>query len=154
MKRRGFQLIELIWAFALLAGVVLAIMELSRSNTRNAQRLQARCAARLVLLDVSELLAGETVDRLREVSQGNSSAQIDQMVENRVTRLPESCRGRFRAEIAPVVGHMKCNFDEDVNGSPGLSRLRISLSLADGQQVQVVRLFRPAARYLPDTPSS
>ena len=146
--RRGFQIVELVIALVVVAGALLVIMTLADTNLRNARRMQDRAAARLMLLDLSDLLFGETAERLREMS--GASSLLLKVLEDRIGRLPDTVRQQYRTQIAPLMPGLSCELVENEGGAAGIARLTVSVDLPGAHRVEVNRLFRPAARNLPD----
>ena len=137
-------MVELVIALAVVAGALLAMMTLADSNLRNTHRMQDRTSARLVLLDLSDLLFGETTERLREIS--GSGPLLSKVLEDRISRLPETVRQQYRMQVAPLMAGLKCELSEDAGGLSGFSRLTVAVELPGAQRVEVSRLFRPGSR--------
>lgn len=146
--RRGFQLTELLVAIAIAAGPMLLAIHLVQSNAAGARFNHERAMARLILVDLSEILIGEPVEKLRTLDQ--APGDVAQGFSERIAKLPDSVREKYRAEVTPYLPRIKCRVEENLDGeAPDLARLVVKMSLTGGVNVEIKRLFRPAARLLP-----
>ena len=149
-KRGGFQLTEALVALAIATGPMLLAIHLVQQNAAGARFNHGRAVERLILLDLAEMLVGEPVQSLRSLSE--QPADLSAGFERRLAAMPESVRERYRAEVAPYLGHLRVRFEEALDpAAEGLCRLTLELPVDDkpGLTVKVQRLFRPAARLLP-----
>lgn len=147
-ERRGFQLIEVLVAVAIATGPMLLAVHLVQSNAAGARFNHDRAMARLILVDLSEILIGEPVEKLRTLTRAPGDAA--QGFSERIAQLPDSVREKYRAEVAPYLPRLQCRLEENLDGeAPGLARLIVTMPLSGGAVVQIKRLFRPAARLLP-----
>lgn len=144
-NRRGFTMIEVVVALAVLAVPALVIMSYVQSNVAGAHFNQERLGANLILVDLAGLLTGERVEKLREVAAGDTQA-LDLMIEGRIAGLPEAHRDRYRAQVQPLFGKMRFVFEEDSGGIAGLSRLELKATLSHDAKVSLSWLLRPAGR--------
>jgi hypothetical protein len=146
MRRRGFQLTELMVALALAVGPVLSAIQFTQSNLRGARFNQNQASTQLALMDAMELLLGETTSRLREVCNADTNEALLTMLKARVGCLPADLQKRYQAQVAPFLASAKSELVENLPGHNGLARLSLSIRVADRSVIQVKRLFRPAAR--------
>lgn len=146
MSRRGFNLMELLVALGLAAGPMLVAVHLVHTNVQGARFNQERATARLVLIDMMELLLGETNEQLKEISGPSSTAQLRDRLDRRIGSLPEPARKPYREQVAPLMKGLSCKIEENVEGQRGLSRFTLRVVLSNSVPVEVKRLFRPNAR--------
>lgn len=145
-RRLGIQLTEVLVALALAVGPMILAFQLVERNSRGAAFNRDRATARLVLLDVAEVIQGEPVDRLRQLAAdpGLFRAQFD----DRIASLPVSVRELYRAEVAAHVASVGFALDERPDpGLPGLVRVSLTCSIGGTPPatVTVSRLLRPEA---------
>jgi hypothetical protein len=154
MRRGGFQLMEILVALGLAAGPLLFIVHLVQSSAATVHALKDLTTAQFVLIDLLNVFAGDSIEDLRELTSPGKADRLNQLVENRISRMPVFLRSRYRDEIRSLVGTFDCRLDEDVDGQKGLVRLTVSLARATGEPVTVFRLLRPAsAAALPEEPT-
>ena len=146
MRRGGFQLAELLVALGLAAGPMLVALGLIHSNMHGARFNQDRGTARMVLVDMVELLLGETTPMLRELCGVDGEHLLANRLADRIAHMPPAARDAYRAQVAPFSDALRCTLEEDVEGQPGLARLTLQVTLGGGATVEVRRLFRPASR--------
>lgn len=150
MSRRGFSLLEVLVAVALAAGPLLLAVHLVQTNVSGQRFNQERATARAVLLDLLDMLLGESEDLLRALSGPANAARLDRALDERIGGLPEEAQKAYREQSAPLRGHLSMLFEENVSGdAPGLARLTIFARVDERASVKLVRLFRPAMRPRP-----
>jgi hypothetical protein len=143
--RRAFGIAEFMVAFFLIGGPLLIVVHLTQSTTHGSHLVQERTSARLCLVDVIELLMGETPDRLREMAGEDGRERFATILADRIERLPPHLREQYGRQVAPLRGQMSCRFEEGTGELPELARLAVHVVLQNGSEVSVSRLFRPAA---------
>jgi hypothetical protein len=144
--RSGYQLIEVMVALTLAAGPVAVSLQLIHSNVSGARFNAERASARLALVDLTELLIGETTAKIRAVSQPGSNTRLIELVKQRVSCLPESIRKQYGLQVASFSEGVSCTLEESVDGRKDLALLTVQARFASGSVVTVKRLFRPGAR--------
>jgi hypothetical protein len=151
MRRGGFQLMEILVALAIAAGPLLFSAHLVQSSAATVHALKELTTAQFVLIDLLNVFAGDSIEDLRELASPGQADRLSQLVENRIARMPEFLRNRYRDEIRTLAGTFDCRLEEEVGGQKGLVRLTVSLMRAEGVPVTVFRLLRPAgASSLPE----
>jgi hypothetical protein len=148
--RAGFQLTEVLVAVAIAAGPMLVAIHLVQKNAAGARFNHDRASARLVLLDVTEIMMGEPLDRLKAIAA--QPGELARTFELRVANLPATVRDRFRNEVRPYLGQIKMTIDENLSPeTPDLTRLTVVLPLGDRAEgkVEIRRFFRPLAARRP-----
>jgi hypothetical protein len=153
MKRRGFQLAEVLVAVALAAGPALLAVHLIHTNMSGARFNVDQATARQALVDLTELLLGETIESLRETAQPGRQTKLNDVLKNRIQRLPKAAQDQYSAQVKDLLGRFQCQLAEDVGGVRGLARLTLQVKLGKST-VKVSRYFRPAARLRPPPAAS
>lgn len=148
LRRRGFSLAEVLVAVALAAGPVLLAVHLIHTNVSGARFNVEQATARQALFDLTELLLGETVETLREVSQPTAQSRLDEVFKKRLERLPDRAKKQYASQMKDFLGKFKCALDENVGGVQGLARLTLTVQMSRST-VKVTRTFRPDARLQP-----
>jgi Tfp pilus assembly protein PilE len=143
--RHGFQLAELVIVLALISGPVLISMNLSQASVRNTQMVQERTAARMCLVDIAELLQGESIERLRTLS-ADAASQVAELQETRLDQLPENVQEQYRRQLGNLGTSLKVTLQESLGPGSGLASLKVAVRLRQGAEVSVCRLFRPISR--------
>jgi hypothetical protein len=148
VRRRAQTLVEVMIALAIAAGPMLLAVHLIHSNVKGAHFNQERATARMALVDLIEILLGETNARLREISRpGSGSGKLlADLLVNRISKLPEKWGTQYRRQVSAFLGSLSCTLDEDVGGQVGLARFTLRARLTNGAVIEVRRLFRPNAR--------
>ena len=146
MRRGGFQLTEVLVALVLATGPLLLSVHLINNNARGAHFNMEQSTARTMLVDLSELMLGETLDDLRVIGGPDGKAPLNRMIRERVGQLPGAIQKEYLAQLEPLIGHFFCELKENAGGKQGLARLALAVTLDNGAVVQVVRFFRPGAR--------
>jgi hypothetical protein len=118
-------------------------------TSRGTRQLLDQSTARLLLLDLSELVVGQPSDVVLGLGGAGGRANLDRLLRRRIDRLPAAVRGKYEAQLASVSGTLACAVDLDVGGKRSLLRLRLAVVLASGARVELVRHFRPDARGSP-----
>jgi hypothetical protein len=149
MKRRGYQLTEVVVALAVAAGPLLVGFQLIHSNTTEARFNRDRAVARLLLSDISEILCGETIEQLRDV---NRPGALDAVLERRIERIHPAVRKAYAEQVNPYFGQIHAKFQDSTQ--PGLVELELTTKVGSGADVRVTHLFRPGARTIPDRPAT
>lgn len=145
MRRRGFQLVEVLLALAIAGGPMLVTLQLVRSAVRQAAVAKEHATTRLQLMDFLTVLAGEPVEGLRDLAAGGPSA-LEGILLARIARMPSKWQVSYREQVSMLKGRLTCHLTEDVEGVKGLGRLTLTGKLSDGNQVLVFRLLRPSPR--------
>jgi hypothetical protein len=149
MKRRiGFSLAEVMVAVALAAGPVLLAVHLIHTNVTAARFNVDQATARQALVDLTELLLGEPIESLREVSKPEAQRQLDELFTKRLARLPEKAKKQYASQMKDFLGKFKCSLDENAGNVQGLVKLSLSVQMSKST-VKVARYFRPDARLMP-----
>jgi type II secretory pathway component PulJ len=144
-RRAGFSLVEVMVAALLVAGPMLVILTLGQSSRTAAAQAAEVTTARLVLLDLMELLMGEPLDELRRTRDAASASDdLETLLGRRLAELPPAVRESYRRQIMPLIGKVTLALDENVGGKAGLARITLSVPLGKRGPVKVSRLFRPA----------
>ena len=149
----GFSLAEVMVAVALAAGPVLLAVHLIHTNVKGARFNVDQATARQALVDLTELLIGETMETLREVTDPAAKSRLDEVFRERLKRLPDRARVQYQSQMKDFLGKFQCSLDENVGGVTGLARLTLSVKLTR-TTVKVQRYFRPEARLLPASVSA
>jgi type II secretory pathway component PulJ len=152
LSRRGFQLAEIMVAVALAAGPVLLAVHLIHTNVSGARFNVDQATARQALVDLTELLLGETMESLRDVAQPGRADRLNDVLKARIGRLPDAAKVQYEAQLKGILNKFKCELEEDVGGVKGLTRLTLSCQLSRSV-IKVARYFRPEARLRPATPA-
>lgn len=146
MKRRGTSLVEVMVAGLLVAGPMLLVLSMGQSSRSAAAQAAETTTARLVLLDLMELLMGEPLDELRKTrAAASASDELEKLLARRLADLPPAVRESYRRQILPLIGKVSFALDEDVAGKVGLARITLAVPVGKRAPVKVSRLFRPAA---------
>ena len=148
MKRRGIQLVEVLLAVTLSAGPMILVFALINDNVAGARFNVDQATARQALVDLTELLLGESMDSLRETSQPGRQDKLNDVLKSRIQRLPKAAQDQYNAQVRDLIGKFKCTLEEDSGGVKGLVKLTLSVTLAK-TTVKVSRYFRPEARLKP-----
>ena len=149
-KRRGFQLTEILMAIAMAAGPMLAAIVLINQNVTGARFNVDQATARQALVDLTELLLGETMDSLRDTAKPGKNPKLNDLLKNRIGRLPEAAQKQYNQQVAGLADKFECSLSEDVGGVKGLAKLTLSVVVGKST-VKVSRYFRPEARLKPAT---
>lgn len=147
-RRNGFSLAEVMVAVALAAGPVLLAVHLIHTNVSGARFNIEQATARQALLDLTELLLGETMETLREVSQPAAQSRLDDVFKKRLERLPERAKKQYASQMKDFLGKFKCALEENAGGVQGLARVTLTVQMTRST-VKVSRYFRPDARLQP-----
>lgn len=146
--RRAFHLTEVLVAIAVVAGPLLIAITLVQRNTAGARFNEERAVARLVLLDLSEMLSGEPVARLRELEA--DPKLLAATFTERIGRLPAQVRDEYSARVKPLLGKLRLSVESPASPElPELARLTLHVTLAGPTKVEIRRLHRPAALAYP-----
>lgn len=142
MKRKGFSLVEVLVAIAVAASALVVVMGLANSSVSGARGDVGRFAQDQVTAQVAELLAGESLPRLRRVAAGGADA-LTQVITRRLRHLPPEAREAVTTASAELMGALVCTLDEDVGGHRGLTRITVSRGAGT---LSIVRLVRKKHR--------
>lgn len=143
MRRRGFQLVEVLLSLVFVTGALFAAASLSSGSARGAQQTLDRIAARMQLADVLEMLAAESPEDLRALCSVEGAAE--QLLRARLDDLPPAVRASRARQLEALRGKLRCSFDEDAGGVRGLARLTVSATLPGGGSLTLSRHWRPDA---------
>lgn len=146
--RRGFQLVEVMLAVALAAGPILLAVHLINQNVAGARFNVEQATARQALVDLTELLLGESMESLRETAAQGRQSKLNDVLKNRIGRLPKVAQEQYQAQVRDLLGKFQCTLEEDAGGVKGLTKLSLSVALGK-TTVKVSRYFRPEARLKP-----
>lgn len=144
-NRRGISLIEVVVALAVLGLPFLVILTMIQSCMLGARHDQDRTTSRMVLADLTGLLNGESVEKLRELGAGDTTG-LDLMLEGRIAGLPPGLRDRFRSQVKDLFGAMRLTVEEDFGGIHGMMRLTLTARLSRNATATLSWYLRPAAR--------
>ena len=148
MKRRsGFQFAELLFALAVATVPMLMAVSLIHQNVTGARFNVEQATARQALVDLTELLLGESMDTLRQTA-ADGKTRLNDVLKNRIQRLPKLAQDQYNAQVHDLMGKFECKLAEDVGGVKGLAKLTLSVQLGKSS-VKVSRYFRPEARLKP-----
>lgn len=148
LKRRGFQLTEVMFAVALAAGPMLLAINLIHQNVSGARFNIDQATARQALVDLTELLLGESMESLKEIASQGKQSRLNDVLKTRIERLPKLAQDQYNAQVRDLMGKFQANIEEDVGGVKGLAKLTLSVQLSK-TTVKVARYFRPDARLKP-----
>lgn len=141
-RRRGVTLTEIMIAMAVAAGPMILALSLIRSNNAGARFNKERATARLVLVDLAELLMGETEQGLRDrLADG---ARLEELLQTRIAHMPEPARGPYEEAIKPIRKSLSGNLEDST--TPGLVKMNIRATTTDEKTIVLTVLFRPKAR--------
>jgi type II secretory pathway pseudopilin PulG len=136
--RRGFQLMEIIVALALLAGPATLGFSLMQSNTREARRNGDRVAARFMMADVLEILAGESRESLNGLVR---SQDLGALLERRTAHVPEPSRTTFIERSRDYMAYLRLDM-ETVEGVANLAVVSLTLQEPHGSHLRMDRICR------------
>jgi hypothetical protein len=150
MRRQGVALVEVLLALALIAGPLLLVVSLTHSSARGSRRTTEQAEARLLALDLAELALSQHVEELRAWAGETSRLRRTGADARSQDALAASGpNGRLPLPAGPFAGRVRVAIDEDAGGVPDFVRLTVTIPLASGDPVVVVRHFRPGARVAP-----
>jgi hypothetical protein len=140
-------LCEALLALALAAGPLLVALGLIQSNVRGARQVTDACTARLVLVDVSEVLLQQPIDQLRgDLGASGGPVRIEELLGARTDEMSAGVRLTYSRQLGAVATSITATYEDDAGGQAGLGRLVVRLASPGGPTLRVVRYFRPHER--------
>ena len=141
MRRRGFQLIEVLMALAIASGPLMMSFGLVLQNMRGSHFDSDHFIEEQLLDDLLDILQGQTAAELSNLA-GSASAPLASLLAQRVRKMSASSRAQAEPVAAGLAGKLVCRFDDHLAGCPRLARLVIERNDGRGKSLRIARLFR------------
>ena len=106
--RKGFQLTEVLMAIAMAAGPMIGAIVLINQNVSGARFNVDQATARQALVDLTELLLGETMDSLRDTAKPGKNPKLNDLLKNRISRLPEAAQKQYTQQVSGFADKFQC----------------------------------------------
>lgn len=143
MKRKGLSLVEVMVALTLACGPVLVSLVLIHANVDGSRFANDRATARMVLVDLAELVRARPVAELAAVARTRS---VESLLAERIAALPEPARAPYAQQLRSLEGRLSLEVEQDVDGLARLTRLTLAARLDRSGAITVTRLFRAVVR--------
>jgi hypothetical protein len=143
--RRGFFLMEAIFAAVMVGGSVVGICMLIQSGASRGQKVSERVAARSILYNLLEILSTMDISDLRRVCRPDERELLAWLVSAGLprTEMENAEKLDLPARIDPSqIAGLKVQLDEAIPDRPGLVRLRVELTGCSGPEYHLVKLLR------------
>lgn len=138
-KRRGSQLIEILFALVLVGGPLLVAITSVHGGVR-ASRLNANhVALETLVIDLVDELCTEAVTRLAGVSAAEGDQLVADLVEERAAAMAPESQQRFRSDLLSLVKDLRLTMVPDIGGLPRFFTIEVVARSIHGGTVRAVR---------------